>query len=222
MLPQERRRHFLIDKSLQFRYLFILASSILVFTSVSLLSLYFGIWGQVLQSFSDEKVQVDLVTASRLQQYEEARISPDSAPAPETEISPLSFFRQAERLSERQQEIFKEILNKTNKTLAWQLVLLLVLVAAGSIFISHKIAGPLYRFEKVLYQMSQGDLSVRCRLRKFDEARSVANAFNFSLEFLDQKIAQLKKIVRENERDPERLISSLKNALEDFKTSADH
>lgn len=218
MIRKERRRHFFINRPLQLHYMFLLTAVIVVILLVSLLGIYMGVWGEVLNAFSDEKIQHDLLTASRLQEYEEARHPEVSGTEP---FSALSFFEQAERLSGRQQEVFKEILNQTNRNLMGKLFLLLALVAAGTIFISHKIAGPLYRFENVLYQITQGELTVRCHLRKFDEAKSTAHAFNLALESLDTRISRLKKIVQENETSPDRLVSRLKEELSNFKTSAD-
>lgn len=217
MIRKERRRNFFINKPLQLRYMGILTVILLILLLVSLASAYFGIWGEVLNAFSDERIQNDLLTASRLQQYDEAR----HARAAGEGFSTLSLFAQAERLSDRQREIFKEILNQTHRNLGLKLLLLLVFVAAGSLFISHKVAGPFYRFEQVLQQMREGDLAVRCHLRKFDEARSVAHSFNLTLEFLDERVSRLEKIVRENERNPDRLLSLLKEELSHFKTSAD-
>jgi len=217
MIRKERRHNFFINKPLQLRYMGILTAILLVILLVSLASAYFGIWGEVLNAFSDEKIQNDLLTASRLQQYDEARHARASGQG----FSALSFFTQAERLSDRQQEIFKEILNQTHQNLGVKLLLLLALVAAGSLFISHKVAGPLYRFEHVLQQIREGDLTVRCHLRKFDEARSVAHSFNLTLESLNERVSRLEKIVRENEKNPERLLSLLREELSHFKTSAD-
>lgn len=217
MILRERRRNFLINKPLQLRYLATLTVIVLIILFVSLGSAYLGIWGGVLDAFSDERIQNDLLTASRLQQYEEARYPR----MPDTGFSTLSFFAQAERLSNRQREVFREILNETNGKLAGKLFLLLIFLAAGTLFISHKIAGPLYRFQNILDQMAQGDLQVRCHLRKFDEAKLVAQTFNKALESLDGRVSRLKQIIRENEKHPDCLLPLLKEALSHFKTSAD-
>ncbi len=218
MIHKERRRHFLVNRPLQFRYMFTITFAILVITTVSLTSLYFGIWGGILDAFSDERTRNDLLTASRLQQYEEARHSKNE---PSESLSPLSFVRQAERLSERQREVFKEILDQTNRGLAGKLLLLFLLIAWGTIYLSHKIAGPLYHFQKIFDQVARGDLGVRCHLRKFDEAKSVASSLNQALEVLDQKLSLLQNIT-ENEKNPDRLVARLKEELSKFKTSAGH
>ena len=218
MILRERRRHFFINKSLQLRYMLTLSSVLIGVTVVTLISLYFGIWGEVLGSFTNEKILNDLATAARLQQYEEARVTPTAS---SELLSTLSLFRQAERLTDRQREIIKEILDRSHHKLIEKLFFLFLAIALGTIFLSHKIAGPLYRFETVLYQIALGDLSVRCQLRKFDEAKSVAQAFNRTLDSLDYKISQLKRIVRENEKDSARLLARVKEELSEFKTSAD-
>lgn len=218
MIHKERRRHFFINRPLQLRYMFTVSLALFIVIFTALASLYFGIWGGVLDVFSDEKIQNDLVTASRMQEYEEARV-----PAVQREdgFSTLSFFRQAERLSQRQKEIFKELLNRTNRNLAGKLFLLLVLIGWGSVFLSHKIAGPLFRFQKILESIREGDLAIRCHLRKFDEAKPVAQSFNQTLEFLDATVSRMKKIALENGKNRDRLLPRLKEELSKFKTSSE-
>lgn len=214
-MQQERRRHFLINKPLQFRYMLTIVLTLSVVTSVSLVGLYFGIWGHVINAFSDDQIQNDLLTASRMEQYEEARRPTRLMEEP---FSSLSLFRQAERLSDRQREIFKEILRASNKGLIGKLIFLLILLAWGTVFLSHKMAGPLFRFERILEDLSGRDLTVRCQLRKFDEAKSVAQAFNRALETLEQDVAQLKNLLSENENPPDRLVENLREGLSKYKT----
>ena len=98
---------------------------------------------------------------------------------------------------------------------------LLALIAWGSIYISHKIAGPLYRFELTLKQITQGYLNTRIRLRKYDEAQFLADRFNESIEVLDFTFGKLKNIIHENEANPERMKARLTEELAKIKTSAD-
>lgn len=211
---RERRRHFLIDKSFQFRYMLTISFLLIIVTSVSLTSFYFGIWGDLLQTLSNEEIRNDLLTASRLQQYEEARY-----PQPAGAEREYGFYRQVERLQERQQELLKQILDQTKRNLITKLLFLVFLIALGTIFLSHRIAGPLYRFQKILEEMGRGNFSVRCHSRKFDEARSLSNAFNHVLEFLDGTISRIKKIVAEDEKDVHHLRLRLNEELSKFKTS---
>jgi len=220
MIRKERRRHFFINKPLQLRYMVTISLTLLVVSAVCLLNLYFGIWGGVLDAFSNVKIQNDMVTASRIQAYEDARRPALLAPQDES-VTFLPFFRQAERLSERQREVFKELLDETNRGLAGKLIFLFLLIAWSSIFLSHKIAGPLFRFQRIFEDVAQGNLTTRCHLRKFDEAKSVAHTLNQTLESLDAGITRLKSTVREGSADPGAALRRVKEELSKFKTSSD-
>ena len=215
---KERRKHVLINKPLQFRYMAYLVFPLTIVSAVTILSLYIGIWGSVLDAFSNEIIRNDLLIASRLTEYEQARMP---VPAKEEPASALSFFRQTEKLSLRQREIFRDILNETNRQLIPKFLLLLFFIAWGSIYLSHKVAGPLYRFNITLSEIEKGDLRIRIHLRKFDEARYIAEHFNRTLENLDFTFSRLKNIIRENEANPERMTARLKEELAKIKTSAD-
>ena len=215
VLAKNRRHHFFINKPLQIRYMIYVIAALSVVTVIIIVSLYFGIWGSVLDAFSNAAIRDDLLIATRLTQYEDARAPQAATP------SALSFFKQAEKLSLRQREIFKSILDQTNQKLVTLFVFLLGFIAWGSVFLSHKIAGPLYRFEATLKQIEKGDLATRVKLRKFDEAQFVADHFNETIENLDFTFGRLKNIIRENEANPERMKSRLLEELSKFKTSAD-
>ncbi|HOW27851.1 MAG TPA: hypothetical protein PK876_05060 [Elusimicrobiota bacterium] len=62
-------------------------------------------------------------------------------------------------------------------------VIYLIVIAALSIFISHKIAGPLYRLEKSIQEiLDSNDVRQRISLRKGDELQSLADLINRLLE----------------------------------------
>ncbi len=214
MSAKERRRHFLVNKPLQIRYMLTISLLLIIVTFISLASFYFGLWGDILRALTNEQLRNDLLTATRLQQYEESRY-----PQPGRTDEAYSFNRQVERLRERQQDVLKGVLDQTNQNLIAKLAFLFFLIAMGTIFLSHKIAGPLYRFQKVLDEMERGNLTVRCHLRKFDEAMAVGDSFNRVLQFFDSAIGRVKKITQEDEKNPDRLRSRLNEELSKFKTS---
>lgn len=65
-------------------------------------------------------------------------------------------------------------------------------IAAALLFlglsISHRIAGPIFRIEKELAEISKGDFSRRIKLRKRDELASVAGAINRLLDKVEPKL----------------------------------
>jgi methyl-accepting chemotaxis protein len=211
---KERRSHFLINKSLQLRFMIYIIAMLVSVSAVVIVSFYFGIWGSVLDAFSNSKVRDELLIASRLSEYEHARLTgKEKAP------SSLSFFKQADRLSLRQQEVFKNILDDTNRKLLPKFAFLLVLIAWGSIYLSHKVAGPLYRFQISLEELEKGNMSVRIHLRESDEARFLGSQFNQTAENLDMTFSRIKNIIG-NSDNPERLKARLQDELAKIKTSA--
>ena len=176
----------------------------LVITSLAIiLNFYFGIWGEVLDSFSRADILKQLLTAS-----ESITDSQNEAPTTSDLGSLVWVFRHAEALTHKQKEVFKEILDRTNKQLIQQLIPLFLLIGIATIFISHRIAGPLYRLQIGLEDISRGDLRTRIHLRKYDEAAFLALRFNRTIQNLDFALSRLK--------------TRLNKELSKFKTSADH
>ncbi len=61
------------------------------------------------------------------------------------------------------------------------------------IFISHKIAGPFYRFEKTFEEIGKGNLSLRIGLREKDQFSIIAQQINEMNEQLNDRIVHLKE-----------------------------
>ena len=211
-MTQNRRKQFFINKPLQLRFMLAVIIPLLLINLVAIAGFYFGIWGKVLDSFSDEKTLSDLVTASRMVEYEQAR-----RPMPQ-ELSSLSFFKQNEKLGQRQREILREILNETNRSLAWKFALLLIFVGWGTIFISHKVAGPLFRFSKSFCEIEKGDYRTRVFLRKRDEGHPVAEEFNEAMGKTDRLLADIKAL--SEEKDAPQAIARIKEKLSNIQTSS--
>jgi methyl-accepting chemotaxis protein len=70
--------------------------------------------------------------------------------------------------------------------------LIALMVGSGffSIYLTHKVAGPLYRLEKYAAAMAQGDLSQRLQLRAGDELHEL-------VEFLNSAVARMDGALRE-------------------------
>ncbi|MEI7751632.1 MAG: hypothetical protein WCJ71_06030 [Candidatus Omnitrophota bacterium] len=212
-MGQNRRKYFFINKPLQLRYMLTVVAPLLLVNLVAIAGIYFGVWGRVLNTFSDEQTLNDLLTASRMVEYEQAQ-----HPNPAQDFSSLSFFKQTEKLGLRQREVFKEILDETNRSLAWKFSLLLLFVGWGTIFISHKIAGPFFRFSKAFNEIEKGDYRARVALRKRDEGHPVAQEFNEAMEKTDRLLSSLKALTLE--KDAPQVVAKIKEKLSTVKTSA--
>ena len=108
-----------------------------------------------------------------------------------------------------------------------------VVLAGITVFIvlSHRIAGPLYKCEKMLHDMSTGNVSARMRLRKTDQLGEFENAFNMVLHAMDSRIGEVKRELEEAERllssegrekrldELEEILKKIKESIAFFKTS---
>ena len=61
-------------------------------------------------------------------------------------------------------------------------VLLIFAIAVISIFISHRMAGPVYKFENTIRALAQGKEVEEIRLRKRDEFYDLAMAINYLIK----------------------------------------
>jgi len=205
------RKKFLIQKGFQLRYMAIVCSTLIVVAMVSIISIYMGIWGSVLDEFSNEAVRYQLLTAARMTDYEFAR-----RPFSERRFSTLALFKETDLLSKRQREIFSDILNRTNKRLVWKVGALLIVIGIGTIFVTHRIAGPMYRFDQCFKQILSGNLTVRAHLRKTDEARELMISFNAMVDSLESSVKRIKTI--NPKVDPEAVRNELETELSRFRT----
>lgn len=82
------------------------------------------------------------------------------------------------------------IVNMVNLRILLSMCLIVPLVVIIGIYASHKIAGPIYRIERFLGAMSEGDYSVPLILRRNDELISLATGIN---KVMDSMKATVKK-----------------------------
>ncbi len=103
-------------------------------------------------------------------------------------------------------------INRTPLVLFWQFamanwVLLIpcgLLVVLYVLFQTHRTAGPLYRFEKVLDEMNSGKIGFSVRLREKDEAKELAD----KLTVFNKNLATRIKALTATHEEINRIISS--------------
>ena len=77
----------------------------------------------------------------------------------------------------------------------WALIVLaLLVVVVLALFYSHKVAGPFYKFEKVLEDMRNGILDPNCKLRDKDDGQGVMEELQQTNLFFAQKVNELRSI----------------------------
>jgi methyl-accepting chemotaxis protein len=73
-----------------------------------------------------------------------------------------------------------------------KLGLIIFVFSIASIFITHKVAGPVYRLKKSIAQVTEGDLSVVIKLRKGDDLKDLAEHINLLIANMRNFVATLK------------------------------
>jgi methyl-accepting chemotaxis protein len=63
------------------------------------------------------------------------------------------------------------------------------IIVVVTLFVSHKIAGPMLRFEKDLKEISQGNLQKTIRLRNEDQFQQMAQNLNDMVQGLNQRLS---------------------------------
>lgn len=61
-----------------------------------------------------------------------------------------------------------------------------------TLLVSHKIAGPLYRFKKVMQSLEAGDFSADFRIRHLDQLQDLASTFNSMIKKIREEQNKLK------------------------------
>ncbi|MGH7407039.1 MAG: HAMP domain-containing protein [Candidatus Methylomirabilales bacterium] len=76
----------------------------------------------------------------------------------------------------------------------WPAILIVfVLLTIHSVFASHRIAGPLYRFRRVFEAVAAGNLTARAIIRKNDYLGTVADTINEMIATLNTRITRIEQ-----------------------------
>ncbi|MDD5436452.1 MAG: methyl-accepting chemotaxis protein [Candidatus Omnitrophica bacterium] len=185
MAATYKRKNYFINKRFQLKYTLTTVAILLVVMFVTGFGLYMGMWGSIIENFSKFKVSQNLENVNRITDYQSARY-------PKGDYRLEKIFREAELLSDQERTTLKRALSSVNKSLIPKLVILTALIFLAGIFISHKIAGPMYRIEKSAEAIHHGDLRVNFKIRRNDEMRSTAAALEEMVETLHDDINKLK------------------------------
>lgn len=99
-----------------------------------------------------------------------------------------------------------------NNTLFFRMLLLMPIIAVISLFLSHRIAGPLYRLEHSLKEIAQNlNLTLRFKLRKKDELKELAEALNKVMDKFAELVSHNKTAFKETTH----LVDELDIAIQD-------
>lgn len=72
-------------------------------------------------------------------------------------------------------------------------IIAVLIVAMIGLFVSHTMAGPVYRFERVLDSMSEGDFDCSFQLRHHDEFHEIEDGLNKLIGVLNERMKDVKR-----------------------------
>ncbi|MFC1668141.1 hypothetical protein ACFL1T_02005 [Chlamydiota bacterium] len=213
-----RRKKYLVDYKFQLKYTLMIVAIIVVINAVSLLGLYFMMWGAVIDEFSEHETQKNLEQIDRISSIQESRER-----ATGKRVMPW-FLREAHLLSSHQQQQLAGIMKKAHENVIPKLIILLFLVGIASIFITHRIAGPLSRIKKILSKEPHFDLN-NISVRKNDQLQDLVKSLRKTLteyHLLQKKLSDLTghidtiiKDTKEQSVSQQTIISRLKELTQD-------
>jgi len=117
-------------------------------------------------------------------------------------IVPLTFDAPIEEQAEA-----ARMLLTLHKSIWPALGIVILIMSSVSIFITHKVAGPVYRFKKALAEISSGNLDISIKLRDKDDLKDLAEEFNLVTSDLRGLVTTL--------REDDETMSSCISELED-------
>jgi methyl-accepting chemotaxis protein len=184
------RKRYIVDKKFQLKYV-LYPTIILIFVAIIICGIvYLTTWFSVIKEFSDVKLHQDLTTIVRMREYEGVRTR--------TVVETIPILKEeAKMLSKHQLKVIDKILVKTNTRVVLVVAFILIAIFIFGIFITHRIAGPLFRINRELDKIINGDLKVNFNLRKKDELKTLSGKLQILVEKLKSEKQSLKKYIEE-------------------------
>jgi methyl-accepting chemotaxis protein len=180
-----KRRNYIIKSGFQLRYTLSIVVLLIAVMLATGAGMYLGMWGSIIANFNKFKVSEGLETAKRISDYEEARYR-------KGDYRLEKIFREAELLSAQQRHALEQALRAVNKSLLPKALALAAVIFIAGIFISHRIAGPLYRIERSAEAIRKGDLTVNFHVRKDDDIKDTAHILDEMVDALQADVMRIK------------------------------
>jgi methyl-accepting chemotaxis protein len=183
--PQKfQRKHFFINKRLQIRYMISMLIPMLVLITFIGLIMYYSQYRFVQATTQEMGRDLKNVILTN-QLYSPGDDCARDAKTVADVKSRIAQYAVGDR------SFSGPLLKTAYKILFVGLFVVVAELAFLTIFISHKVAGPVYRFSKFAEDLKAGNLKGRIYLRKGDELADVASEFNQSADFLQGEMRSL-------------------------------
>lgn len=164
------RKHFFINRRLQGRYMITFLVPMLIMLLFMIFTLYFA-----------AQTIVNTTTATIKQEIQDKmteRFQDDLNPSVETYQKYLQDINSYLRNFSTSEKYRRALLSSLMWVFGIGILLIIIQVTLLTIFFSHKLAGPIYRFERVFNNIIEGNYIQEIALRKGDDLVNLADLFN--------------------------------------------
>lgn len=182
--PAFSRTHFFIDRKFQGRYMLTFLIPMLILLLFMLFTLYFA--SMTIIDITTRTIKTDIENKMSLELQDQTEPSVNHYKATVSGISDYI------RTFSTNKQFKKTVLSSLLWVFGAGMALVLIQIVLLTIFFSHKVAGPVYRFEKVCHNMIDGNYTDEIHLRKGDEMQNLAHLLNEVIRKTRERIAKLK------------------------------
>ncbi|MFP4012664.1 MAG: hypothetical protein ACLFVQ_01135 [Chitinispirillaceae bacterium] len=181
--PTFTRKHFFIDRKLQGRYMLTFLIPMLVMLVFMIVTLYFA--SQAIFSTTTRIMKRDIENTIAVQLQDQATPSVDQYKGL------VQMLKQNVRMFASSDDLRRELMVNLLWVFGTGLLLVVIQMVLLTIFFSHKLAGPIFRFEKVCHNMIAGNYTDHIKLRKGDQLQNLANLINEAVRVTNERITAL-------------------------------
>lgn len=186
------RTHFFIDRKFQGRYMITFLIPMLILLLFMLFTLYFASMTIIESTTRIIKKDIENKISLELQDQTEPTIDQYK--------SSLNGISEYISTFSSNKEFKKTVLQSLLLVFGIGMVIVMIQIVLLTVFFSHKVAGPVFRFEKVCQNMIAGNYTGEIHLRKGDEMQNLAFLLNEVLRKTRERFSALTTSQNENEK----------------------
>ncbi|MGA2506678.1 MAG: hypothetical protein ABSF80_04295 [Chitinispirillaceae bacterium] len=175
-----KRKRYFIDRKFQGRYMMTFFVPMMIMLVFMLGTLYFA--AQTIVDTTTRMLSQDVENTITLSLQDNAN------PSPEKYKTTLADISRSIAMFSRSKDLKREMLLSLLWVFGIGLFIVIVQIVAMTVFFSHKVAGPVYRFEQVLHDCIDGRYDGSIHLRQGDELQNLAGLFNSALQATRQRL----------------------------------
>ncbi len=174
------RRHVFIDRAIQGRYMLTFLVPMLILLLFMMVTLYFA--SETIISTTARIARRDMQNITTMYMQDRPDLTVEEYKALHSELN--EYIRDLSASGNVRTEVFKPLLF----VFGVGLLIVIIQIVLLTIFFSHKLAGPVFRFEKACRAMIDGCYTDEIYLRKGDQMQNLASLLNQVIKLTRERI----------------------------------